>query len=326
MQSKGKKSRKRDSTPTSAQPPRRTKSSQMSRVVVQPPTTSGLVRWTLSFAEEEERAPFLVLPGRQAARQAFLVRFASAEFNRYRPGVVEDLIGPQTTAWLEQGLCKNLTARVANMRLPNECRAGMPDWFPPEPGNWELLWGLVAAPDFVIDEPLRSMLDQEAYVVHDVYRVLWEARFLVKENKGDRGPAQVLLRTLVRWLTTSLLTTEDEKRLTDMGIRRTVTSDHRFDLLCMLVTLAWQNGIINRFLVYFDGLERATDANTTALHEMYRLLLSLERWIKIGPCPMGVLVGHSADATDLHNLRTIDERLAEKIVDGLAWVREKKSP
>lgn len=297
--------------------PHRTDSSQMARVMVRTPRVESFTDWMGSFGEDEPRDPYLVLPGKSADRHRFLQKVMSED----RIGVIDDLIGPEALGWLDQGPCKNLLARAAKLSLPKESRRSLPTWFPPEPGNWELLWGLIAVDDFIVDEPIRSMLDQNFYVVHDVYRVLWEARFLAKENESDRSQAQLLVRTLVRWMTTPMLTAEDQRWLDSIGIRRPITSEQRFELFCMLVGLAWQNGLLSRYMIYFDGLELADGIQETVLKELSHMLSALERWIRIGPCPIGLVIGYTAESSDLHDLRSTDDRLYDKIVKGLNWVR-----
>jgi hypothetical protein len=318
VNSKGKKPRSVDEV----KPRPRTRSRPIPKLNVRPATVEDLLRWVADFTEERPRPACVVLAGKPHERRAFMAQFASTQFAAFQQGALDEISGPTTLTWLSEGLAKNVTARVCQARLPLDCRDAMPPWFPPEPAVWELLWGLVAREDLLVDEPLRSMLDQDFFLIYDVYRALWEARFLAKENV-NLGPAQDFVKTMTRWMT-SLLTPEDEKRLQAIGITRTISADQRLDVLCFLLTLASQNALLSRVIFFIDGLERATENDKPVLRELFRFLAAIERWVAIGPCPVGVVIGHTAEHDDLHTLREIDDRLACKVIDGLSWVRQDK--
>lgn len=294
----------------------------MAKVEYGAPSHEALLAWTTCFSESEHRPACLVIPGTPQQREAFFTGFLLPKYARFRPGSVEDIIGPQTRVWLEQGLSRNLVSRIASARLPLDCRDMLPRWAPPQAGVWELLWGLIAIEDFVVEEPLRSRIDQDFLLIRDVYRALWEARFLAKENV-NLAPAQECVHTLVRWVSSSVLSLEDEARLQAIGVDRRIHPDERYDLLCFLIVLAAQNGLINQYLIAFDGLEEATEDHVSSLREMHRLITTVSEWIDSAPCPIGILIGHSGQPADLHALSALHEGLAEAVTTGLAWTVKK---
>jgi hypothetical protein len=271
-----------------------------------------LVRWAASFGEENRKA-MLVLDDRPAVRERFYSKYLARK--GAREGVIEDL---PTGTRPAQSVLVDVATRLSSVRL---VRRGLPIWFPPEKGVWEMLWAVVAAEDFVTLEPLRSLVDNDAFPAHYFYKLLWEARFLAKENVNLK-PAQALVQLITRWLMAEKLNEEDVARLRTLGVSQLVQTDsQRFDLLCMLVTLAEQGGFLKRVVLGFDGLETMLE-EPALLRGVNRFIESIERWIKVGGSPIGVLIGFDATPANMDRLRANHPRLAAHVQKGLAWTEE----
>jgi hypothetical protein len=289
---------------------------------VQPPV-EPVIRWTLTFNDEAPRPSMLVVPGPSAhERLHFYRRYLAPEWDNFRPDTIEDVVNDYARDWVNQTIVENMTMRIAAAQVPAEVKHDLPPWFPPVGHAWELLWALVSTPEFVIEEPLREMVDQQHFQIHDLYRALWEFRFALKEN-ATFEPAAVIYFALTRWLTRSELTAEDLQVLSKIGITRRVTSDAEvFDLLFFIVTLAAQNGILNRMVICFDGLERTlTSEGRPLLRELDLFLATAERWVINMQAPVGILIGFGASNRERTLLRKLNQRLARRIDAGLAWTK-----
>jgi len=283
-----------------------------------------ILRWTLAFSDDRTRPGYVTIPARsEADRDSFVQRYLDPRFRKYRFGSIEDVEGEKTGEWLSKGLLQSFTERVTQLSVPEEVHLSLPKWFPPEQGSQEILWGLVARPDLVVEEPLRSMLDQSIYLIHDVYRAVWEARFVVKESVL-LTPAQRFVSTVSRWLL-GTSTEFDEQRLRQLPVTRKVRDIERYDVLCFLLTLARQNDLLGRVVLAFNGLEHATEEHVQLLNEMDLLLTAVDRWVKIGPIPLGVMIGHTGDPDDMARLRELHPKLANKVEAGLEWVRKART-
>lgn len=279
---------------------------------------SRAIAWALAFGDRERKA-LLVVPGDREERLRFYDRYLVHTEKLSSEGAIDDLQG---FSWTNVGVLENVITRIATARVSASTR--LPVWFPPEKGVWELLWSLVAVEDIVIGEPLRTLVDNSTFLAHHLYRLLWEARFLAKE-KVNLKPAQVFVELIVRWLTAETLTEDEDKQLLTLGVRQRVQTDsQRFDLLCMLVSLAEHNGFISRLVLAFDDLEKALvhPNRTLLLRRMSKLLDSIDRWIKVGGSPIGVLIGFEATPESMTTLREHHPRLADHVREGLVWTEE----
>ena len=285
------------------------------------PPVEPVIKWTLRFHDEGKRPSMLVVPGATAHdRLSFYRKYLSDEWASFRPDTVEDVISDGARDWVDQSILANITERFAMARVPHEAKHDLPNWFPPPVWAWEFLWALVSVPTFRIEEPLRSLVDQSHYLFHEVYRVLWELRFRTTES-GDFEPATPLFNAAVRWLTANPLGTTDLAMLEACGVTRRVNSEQeRFDVLCFLITLAEHNGLLNRYILCFDGLERAIrPEKRPLLREMTVFLSTLDRWIRLTQAPIGVLIGMDTSARQMTALRRMSPKLADEIEAGLAW-------
>lgn len=252
-----------------------------------------------------------------------VAEFERGEWRRTEPGILFEVHG--ASRWLEEGVLPNVTGRLGRLSLGPEARELTKPWFPPLPGSWELFWGLVAVEEFVIEEPLRGMVDQSFYLAHDVYRALWEARFLAKEygQVGQKGPAPAIAASIVRWFTGSDLDEEDREVLTSIGIKRNVSSEQeRLDVLCFLLTLGVQNGLLSRLVLFFDSLEEAlTPARRGLLRQLHAFIAGITRWNRIGPPAIGVMIGLSPTRTNMSALRRFHTKFHDEIEAGLLWTK-----
>lgn len=285
------------------------------------PAVEPVIKWTLRFHDEGKRPGMMVVPGATAAdRLGFYRKYLSDEWSSFRPETVEDVIGDPSREWVDQTILSNFTGRLALAKVPTEAKRDLPEWFPPPVWAWEFLWALAASPNFLTEEPLRGLVDQAHYLFHEVYRVLWELRFRLKENGSHENTIEFFTAT-VRWLTSSHLTQTDLAMLEAAGVTRRVTSDQeRLDVLFFLITLAEHNALINRYVVCFDGLERALKPEKRPLlREMATFLVTLDRWIRLAQAPIGVLIGMDTSSRQMAQLRRLNPKLADEVEAGLAW-------
>ena len=285
------------------------------------PPVEPVIKWTLRFHDEGKRPGMLVVPGATAHdRLGFYRKYLSDEWASFRPETVEDVIGDPARDWVDQTILTNFCGRLAMAKLPAEAKRDLPDWFPPPVWAWEFIWALAACPTFKTEEPLRGLVDQSHYLFHEVYRVLWELRFRLRENKAHE-PTIEFFTAVVRWLTSSHLSTADLAMLEAAGVTRRVTSEReRLDVLFFLITLAEHNALLNRYVVCFDGLERALrPEKRPLLRELSTFLVTLDRWIRLAQTPVGVLIGMDTSSRQMSSLRKLNAKLADEVEAGLAW-------
>ena len=269
-----------------------------------------------------------VIPGQnREGRRFYFQRYLSPKWSRFRVGTIEDVYGPHTAHWLDVGAVEDATERVRKALVPEDCRDVLPRWCPPTPGEWELFWGLIGVENFVIDASVLPLVNQQGYLVHDLYKLIWEARFLAKENVNLMS-AQALVETTLHWMTGADLSEEQVKVLADHKITRRVEStSQRAELLCMIVTLAAQNALVNRMVLTFDGLEEALDSPRwqPLLRGLNHIIEAVERWTRTCGCPVGVLVGFAPTPESMRRLKEHHPKLAGHVEDGLAWTTENDS-
>jgi hypothetical protein len=198
--------------------------------------------------------------------------------------------------WIGDGLLKSFQDSIDRIVLTPEAqqlsRAEWGDkWVQFNPN---LLWGLIAANELSMDDTLQDMVDQSHYLVHEVYRALWELRFRAREE----GPLSVAadLKLMVRWLNGSWqrLSDDDVDRL--QVTRRVTSAQERFDVWLFLMSLAKQSGLLTRVLFFIGEAHRICRRKRRAkLRELYALMNIVSRWNKITDCPVALLVGFDGD-------------------------------
>jgi hypothetical protein len=285
-----------------------------------PPPVEPVIKWTLRFHNDESRPSMLVVPGVTAHdRLNFYQKYLSEEWESFRPETVEDIVGNQARDWMEHGVLSNFTDRVGTMKLPKTVRQELlGDHFPTV--DWEILWALGHTESLTANGSIREMVDQSHYLFHEVYMVLWSLRFRIKEHH-TLEPAIPFFNAIVRWMTGTPLSMTEANELETAGVTRHINTDsERLDVLLFLITLAEQNGLLNRYVVCFDGLERVlTSDNRSLLREMQTFLTMVDRWVHLAQTPIGVLLGMDTSPRHMSTIRRLNKKLAETIDAGVAW-------
>ncbi len=275
-------------------------------------------KWALQL-HLTERESMKVLPGRTMQdRSAFLREYLDPAWNAFRPDAIEDVSGPDTQAWLTEGVLPNLVRRMSAMSLPTsgDVQKGLAAH---ANSAWSIVWALVFMENLLIEDPLKSKADREFHIAHVLYKVLWEARFLARE-KQEELPA--FLDSFIRWVTASELSPADIARLEAVGVRRQLrVPAERSDALLFLLTLAAQNALFNRVLFAFDGVEHClgTEQRET-LRQLESFLSDTDRWVTLG-CPIGIVLGFDASPANLAALRKASSKLHSRVRQGLEWAR-----
>jgi hypothetical protein len=313
------KAKKGDAEEDAVGPPKRRQSAE----VELSPSVLALSSWTVS--EDPDRLLTLVVPGpTHFNRQEVLRQYRDGEWRRFHSGIVID--DSKSTDWLEGNVASSFLTRVRMLRMPPVSKDIMAKWYPRTSGAWELIWNLIAVEEFIVEEPLRQLIDKPFYLVHDVHRALWEARFLAREHL-DLGPVQSFMLYFDRWLMGEPLGDEGRKALASLGIKRLITKDsERLDVACFLLSLACQNGLLERSVFLFDDLEHALQPNKRSmLRQLHDLLESGRRWARLGSNPLGILIGFTGSKADLQLLTKYNAALAEEVGAGLSWARRSLS-
>lgn len=252
----------------------------------------------------------LTVPGILSQRRAAFQKFGGW----IEPDVIVDTQRLALDRWTEDGVVSHFTNRLSKLSVPFRAQDRLVSWFPPSDDVWELLWALVAVDEFVIEDPLRMMVDQKFYLVHDVYRFIWELRFVSHET--SLKAAKKLMGTFFRWLDNDLLEADIEV-LGKLRIERRVQESERADVLCFVTTLAAQNAIVSRIVLGFEGLNDILLAKERPkLRQLHSFLKTLTRWGGLG-CPVRLLIGF--DFGELSRLHNLHPKLADEIQAGSVW-------
>jgi len=153
-----------------------------------------------------------------------------------------------------------------------------------------ILKDLLTIESFLVDEPLRSMVDQRFYLISDLFRVILEARFQVAEGANP----EPFLDAIIRWGLNEKLSPIQEKLFVEARVSRRVQPTEQLDLCFFLVTLAAQSGLINRLTLSFDHVDQAATAGISAkkayLKDLDDVCFGATRWEKLGS-PLGIILG-----------------------------------
>jgi hypothetical protein len=200
--------------------------------------------------------------------------------------------------WIGDGLLKSFQDGVGLIALTSEAQQLVHSedgikWLQLHPG-YEWLWGLVVADELILDDTLQNMVDQPHYLVHEVYRALWELRFRAKEEGTPK--VQEDFKQMVRWLNGTRRRMDDEV-LSRLQMTRWVTStQERFDVWMFLLSLAKQSDLLTRVLFFAGEAHRVCQRKRRArLRELYTLMGIVARWNKITDCPAALMVGFDGD-------------------------------
>ncbi len=249
------------------------------------PTPEAVLQW--AEAEPTASRPLFVVTGTQEERRVNLKAFSG------------DASGTLTRSWVQDGVVQNVLDRLRQLRIfPGKNRVGL-----------NILWALVTSEDFIVEEPLRGMVDHSFYLIHDLYRLLWEARFTVREGNDPES----VIDAMTRWISREPLRDEDTAIFAHLGIDRLVRSPaEQFDITCFLLTMAAQNGLVGRVIWLFDDLEEGLKQPEVLL-QLESLIRTISRWIEIGRCPLGIIIGFQGTKADMALLRRRNARLFSQI-------------
>jgi hypothetical protein len=276
------------------------------------PDVDRALPWLIALSSSADAT--LVVPGTTASARA---KFYQDFEERLQPGVILD----RTVAreWQRVAPVDSWTSRFCRLQVPDDCLGMLPKWFD-RPADWEILWALASIDDFVIEDPLRGMVDQRHYLVHDATRIFLEFRFAVREGTASMKSQEVLY-TLVRWMTGTELKKEDIAFLTSIGVnRKPMHINERIDLLIFFLTLADHNALLVSPIFLFDGLEAAVTAkDRTRLRELHAIVQGVSRWGAHMASPVGIMLGF--DTRKLGALKRINEPFGKDVERYLAWTR-----
>lgn len=276
-----------------------------------------IFRWVAQFAEPNRSVVLTIPGGNSEERETLLTAYLDPRWAALRGDTIEDVWGERTQEWLTVGAVESFVQRVATLRVPQDVRNGMRL---PEVAAGEILWGLMRVDPFIVEEPLRSLIDQSGHHVSAVHNALWEARFLDREN-ADKTRVIAFVSAMLRWMAGQELGDEDVDQLAAAGIRRRIERDEeRLDVACFLLTLAAQNGILKRVVLHFDGLEKVlTDDAKPGLGLLLSVIRVADRWVHMGGSPIGLFLGAPSSKGHLDQLRRLNPYLADRVSSGLKW-------
>ncbi len=187
---------------------------------------------------------------------------------------------------------------------------------------WEWLSRLAALDEVVVEEPLRSMAARGTSLTFDAARLFFEWRFRVREG-ASKEDAVAIRNTLTDWMQGLALTDAQQEVVSAsqnprVGSYRQPQNDTEcVNTLLFFLTLAEQNGVIQKTVMVFDDLESACrNGDRHRLRLLNGVLACQERWASAMEIPLAVLVGMDAHKTSL--LRRMNPRLAEQISARLA--------
>lgn len=241
-----------------------------------PPSVSAIQQWVQRLPENGNALLTIIGPSPMLRAEAFRVCYGV-------PGLGVIGNGRSTQDWFAKGLANDVAQRVRSL-------TGRP---------WGLIWDLLEVDDFVVEEPLRGLIDQ-GLGLSGLFKTLQECRQLHQEGERDR--CIDLMGALLRWLCVADLSDSQQEMLEQSGIERNLeTLPERLDMLLFLLALANQNGLADRTVFVFDGVERAVragaDKRKDLLRQLYDTALTFTRWGRLGS-GAGMVIGMDPDALE----------------------------
>lgn len=259
-----------------------------------PPSIRDVQAWVLQLSERGSSLLTMKGPNPIFRREAFNLCFDV-------PGlaILGNTKNPQV--WLEKGIRADLTQRVRGITH----------------APWGLFQELLIVPDFVVEEPLRGLIDQ-GFRFTGFYKALWEARFLQQENRARESLH--LLGSVIRWMTGADLDDKQKAALSSVGIACLLGESERLDMLLFLLALSYQNGLIDRAVFVLDGVDEVLRMNADRRKDMLRQLTEtiqiFERWARLGSAT-GLVLGLDSEHNALGSITHYNSRLGKKIADAL---------
>lgn len=159
---------------------------------------------------------------------------------------------------------------------------------------------LVQKADLLVGDELHHVLDLGLYdaTLNALFTALWDARFEHREGNSATGAIEALVQ--------KSFPMPEPATLSNLPW---VTQD----VALFWLTLAKQNGIIDRVVVWVT-LDVAGDS--ASLLHLHQLILSAERWASLGS-PLRLLIGLVEGARVLEQLagHPLSEKLQESLID-----------
>lgn len=252
-----------------------------------PPQATAIQGWATALAEGSDC--LLAVKGEVPAYRSAVFQWCGA--NADKPD-----------AWLHQGVFDYFARQVATLDSPS--------------GSWAVLWSLLEVEEFVVQDPLLDLVDQ-GFRFTELFKALWEARFLLSEGRDPRQ----LVYGITRWLLGEPLDAPAKAVLAKANITRELDSTReRLDMMLFLLALARQNGAFDQGAIALDGLEKALRKAPAArrkhLRDVLELVTATERWCRLGS-GLGLVVGFDPRHGTLDSLKRYSSKLDAKIRAGL---------
>lgn len=267
---------------------RRPQSGTMQAVTWTPPSAATVQNWVLRLSERGDA--LLTMSGPETSMRAEAFRLC---FNV--PGLTVLGNTKSTQDWILKGFLPDLTQRVRGLT----------------PTPWGLLWDLMAVEDFVVEDPLKGLIDQ-GFRFTGCFKALWEARFLHREGRPKE--TMRLLGALIRWMTAAELTMEHKALLTNVGVKHALGEFECMDMLLFMLALAYQNGLTDRTVFVFDGVEQAKKKEN--LRKLADAVTIFERWTRLGSAT-GIVLGLNTANKAVETITAMNPRLGKKIAASL---------
>jgi hypothetical protein len=156
------------------------------------------------------------------------------------------------------------------------------DFDPPDPVEWDLIWCFLALPDMTISSDLMDAARKNGRLI-EFHNSLTELRLEAFESR-----VMISLEEGIQ----HLIGTISKKRR------------ERLDTLFFLLSLAFENGLVDPFLVYLDTADSSVG--------LLEILQASREW-EMYSCPLRILIG-CQDISKFH------PALHQHIADGLEWM------
>lgn len=187
------------------------------------------------------------------------------------PAVPWNFQARQCKAWLNDGIGKALVRE----------------------SPWQVLKGLLVRSEFVVDEPLRSLVDEEQdNLISQAFKAILEARFVVSEAKERSEIDQA--EALSRWMRGEAMEPWHHNLFESAGVQHQPTEREKLDLTFFVLTLGFQNDLLGPQVFSVGGLEKAAtespERRKTLFKDLRETLTSLDHWAGLG-CPTGLVLG-----------------------------------
>lgn len=267
---------------------RRPQSGTMPAVTWSPPPAETVQDWVLRLSERGDALLTMSGPTPALRGEAFRMCFEI-------PGIAVLGRTKYTQEWVTKGVLADLTQRVRGLT----------------PTPWGLIWDLLAVDDFVVEDPLKSLIDQ-GFRFTGCFKAIWEARCLHQEERPEETMA--LLKALIRWMTAAELTPEQKTLLTGVGVKHALGEPECLDMLLFLLALAYQNGLTDRTVFVFDGVEMVRKKED--LRKLADAVTIFERWTRLGSAT-GIVLGLNTAGKTVEAITSMNPRLGKKIAASL---------